>query len=70
VVFSIFARLLAIAEVEQLVGPNKRRLFQEIVSVGALLIAWDLKVMFLIAGVSMLLVTAFGFLQKQVRAIE
>jgi len=35
-----------------------------------LLIAWDLKVMFLIAGVSMLLVTAFGFLQKQVRAIE
>ncbi|MEU8222142.1 hypothetical protein [Kribbella sp. NPDC048915] len=42
VVFSIFARLLALAEVEQLVGPNKRRLFQEIVSVGALLIAWDL----------------------------
>jgi len=42
VVFSIFARLLAIAEVEQLAGPNKRRLFQEIVSVGALLIAWDL----------------------------
>ncbi|HEY3562461.1 MAG TPA: hypothetical protein VGL05_33575 [Kribbella sp.] len=42
VVFSIFARLLALAEVEQLVGPNKRRLFQEMVSVGALLIAWDL----------------------------
>jgi hypothetical protein len=42
VVFSIFARLLALAEVEQLVGPNKRRLFQELVSVGALLIAWDL----------------------------
>ncbi|MDX3004527.1 hypothetical protein PWY87_22755 [Kribbella solani] len=97
VVFSIFARLLAIAEVEQLgpvwqstaycgapgtaprrtgakatmrrietfaparratapgtsslrrwiarqdlVGPNKRRLLQEVVSVGALLIAWDL----------------------------
>src|SRR3954447_10320876 len=42
VVFSIFARLLALAEVEQLVGPNKRRIFQEIVSVGALLIAWDL----------------------------
>jgi hypothetical protein len=43
-VFSIFARLLAIAEVEQLgsAGPNKRRLFQEMVSVGALLIAWDL----------------------------
>ncbi|MFG1624881.1 hypothetical protein [Kribbella sp. NPDC049227] len=42
VVFSIFARLLALAEVEQLIGTNKRRLFQEIVSVGALLIAWDL----------------------------
>ncbi|WP_238152485.1 hypothetical protein [Kribbella speibonae] len=42
VVFSIFARLLAIAEVEQLMGVNKRRLLQEIVSVGALLIAWDL----------------------------
>ncbi|MEV5965395.1 hypothetical protein AB0L70_26735 [Kribbella sp. NPDC051952] len=42
VVFSIFARLLALAEVEQLIGLNKRRLFQEIVSVGALLIAWDL----------------------------
>ncbi|HZX05586.1 hypothetical protein [Kribbella sp.] len=42
VVFSIFARLLAFAEVEQLVGPNKRRVFQEMVSVGALLIAWDL----------------------------
>jgi hypothetical protein len=42
VVFSIFARLLALAEVEQLVGLNKRRVFQEIVSVGALLIAWDL----------------------------
>ncbi|MEV0286127.1 MULTISPECIES: hypothetical protein [unclassified Kribbella] len=42
VVLSIFARLLAIAEVEQLMGPNKRRLFQELVSVGALLIAWDL----------------------------
>jgi hypothetical protein len=42
VVFSIFARLLALAEVEQLIGINKRRLFQEIVSVGALLIAWDL----------------------------
>ncbi len=42
VVFSIFGRLLALAEVEQLVGSSKRRLFQEIVSVGALLIAWDL----------------------------
>ncbi|TCO47151.1 hypothetical protein EV646_106391 [Kribbella antiqua] len=42
VVFSIFGRLLALAEVEQLIGLTKRRLFQEIVSVGALLIAWDL----------------------------
>ncbi|MEU4393655.1 hypothetical protein [Kribbella sp. NPDC023855] len=42
VVFSIFARLLASAEVEQLVGINLRRRFQEIVAVGALLIAWDL----------------------------
>ncbi|TWD82326.1 hypothetical protein FB561_3456 [Kribbella amoyensis] len=42
VVLSIFARLLASAEVEQLVGTNKRRRFQEIVAVGALLIAWDL----------------------------
>jgi hypothetical protein len=42
VVLSIFARLLASAEVEQLAGSNKRRRFQEIVAVGALLIAWDL----------------------------
>jgi hypothetical protein len=42
VVFSIFARLLALAEVEQLIGLNKRRLFQEFIAVGALLIAWDL----------------------------
>ncbi|ONI75619.1 hypothetical protein BWI15_07210 [Kribbella sp. ALI-6-A] len=42
VVLSIFARLLASAEVEQLVGSNKRRRFQEIVALGALLIAWDL----------------------------
>ncbi|MGW6276668.1 hypothetical protein [Kribbella sp. NPDC055071] len=42
VVFSIFARLLASAEVEQLAGMNKRRLFQEVTAVGALLIAWDL----------------------------
>jgi hypothetical protein len=42
VVFSIFARLLASAEVEQLVGLNVRRRLQEIVAVGALLIAWDL----------------------------
>jgi hypothetical protein len=42
VVFSIFGRLLALAEVEQLMGTSKRRLFQELISVGALLIAWDL----------------------------
>ena len=42
VVLSIFARLLASAEIEQLVGMNLRRRFQEIVCVGALLIAWDL----------------------------
>jgi hypothetical protein len=42
VVLSIFARLLASAEVEQLVGMNVRRRLQEIVCVGALLIAWDL----------------------------
>jgi MFS family permease len=35
-----------------------------------LLIAWDLKLMFIIAGASMLLITVFGALQKQVRAIE
>jgi hypothetical protein len=39
-------------------------------AVAGLMIAWNLKLMFLIAGASMLLVTAFGFLQKQVRAIE
>ncbi len=42
VVLSIFARLLAAAEVEQLVGINLRRRIQEIIAVGALLIAWDL----------------------------
>ncbi|ADB30865.1 hypothetical protein Kfla_1770 [Kribbella flavida DSM 17836] len=42
VVLSIFARLLASAEVEQLVGTNKRRRFHDVVAVGALLIAWDL----------------------------
>lgn len=41
-VFSIFARLLALAELEQLVGPHWRRRMQEIMAVGALLIAWDL----------------------------
>jgi len=39
-------------------------------AVAGLLIAWDLKLMFLIAGSCMLLVTAFGLSQKQVRAIE
>jgi MFS family permease len=39
-------------------------------AVAGLLIAWNLKLMFLIAGVSMLLVTVFGASQKQVRAIE
>ena len=41
-VFSIFARLLALAELEQVVGPHWRRRAQEVISVGALLIAWDL----------------------------
>lgn len=35
-----------------------------------LLIAWNLRFMFLVAGASMLLITAFGALQKQVREIE
>jgi hypothetical protein len=39
-------------------------------AVAGLLIAWSLKLMFLIAGISMLLITAFGLSQKQVRAIE
>jgi len=39
-------------------------------AVAGLMIAWNLKAMFLIAGVSMLLVTAFGASQKEVRAIE
>jgi len=39
-------------------------------AVAGLLIALNLKVMFLIAGVSMMLITALGFLQKEVRAIE
>jgi len=39
-------------------------------AVAGLLIAWNLKLMFLIAGVSMLLITAFGASQKQVRTIE
>jgi MFS family permease len=39
-------------------------------AVAGLLIAWSLKLMFLIAGVSMLLITAFGASQKQVRGIE
>jgi MFS family permease len=39
-------------------------------AIAGLLIAWSLKFMFLVAGVSMLLITAFGLSQKQVRAIE
>ena len=39
-------------------------------AVAGLLIAWNLKWMFLLAGASMLLITAFGALQKQVRGIE
>jgi MFS family permease len=39
-------------------------------AVAGLLIAWNLKLMFLIAGASMLLSTAFGLSQKQVRAIK
>jgi len=39
-------------------------------AVAGLLIAWSLNLMFMIAGVSMLLITAFGASQKQVRAIE
>ena len=35
-----------------------------------LMIAWNLKLMFVIAGMSMVLITAFGFSQKEVRAIE
>jgi MFS family permease len=35
-----------------------------------LLIAWNLKLMFILAGASMLLITFFGALQKQVREIE
>jgi MFS family permease len=39
-------------------------------AVAGLLIAWNLKLMFLIASASLLLITAFGASQKQVRAIE
>ncbi|HXA83424.1 MAG TPA: MFS transporter [Candidatus Dormibacteraeota bacterium] len=45
-------------------------LFPVSLAVAGLLIAWNLKLMFLIAGVSMLVITAFGASQKQVRAIE
>lgn len=38
--------------------------------VAGLLVAWNLKWMFILAGMSMLLVTAFGAMQKQVREIE
>ena len=33
------------------------------------MIAWNLKLMFLIAGMAMVLITVFGFLQREVRAI-
>jgi MFS family permease len=39
-------------------------------AVAGLLIAWSLKLMFLIAGVSMLLITAFGLSQKQVARLS
>jgi MFS family permease len=39
-------------------------------AVAGLLIAWDLKLMFLLAGAAMLLVTAVGALQKEVREIQ
>jgi MFS family permease len=39
-------------------------------AVAGLLIAWNLKLMFLLAGAAMLLVTAIGALQKQVREIQ
>jgi hypothetical protein len=37
--------------------------------IAGLLIAWSLKGMFIIAGTAILLTTAFGALQKQVREI-
>jgi MFS family permease len=39
-------------------------------AVAGLLITWNLKLMFLLAGGSMLLITGFGFLQEQVREIN
>jgi MFS family permease len=39
-------------------------------AVAGLLISWNLKLMFLLAGGSMLLITGFGFLQEQVREIN
>jgi MFS family permease len=39
-------------------------------AVAGLLIAWNLKLMFLLAGAAMLLVTAVGALQKEVREIQ
>jgi hypothetical protein len=39
-------------------------------AVAGFLIAWNFEYMFLLAGVAMLLVTAFGALQKTVREIK
>jgi MFS family permease len=39
-------------------------------AVAGLLIAWNMQWMFILAGAAMLLITVFGALQKQVRAIE
>jgi MFS family permease len=39
-------------------------------AVAGLLIAWNMKWMFILAGACMLLITAFGALQKQVREIQ
>jgi MFS family permease len=39
-------------------------------AVAGLLIAWNLKLMFLLAGAAMLLATAVGALQKEVREIQ
>jgi MFS family permease len=39
-------------------------------AVAGLMIAWNLKLMFLIAGAAMLLITSLGALQKEVREIQ
>jgi hypothetical protein len=38
--------------------------------IAGFLIAWSLTGMFMLAGIAMLLTTAFGALQKQVREIQ